>query len=51
MNPQTTYYPYFDYLRIALATIVMLAQSGNLAVQMFFDLSGWLIGGIKFELP
>ena len=48
------YYPPFDFLRIVLATIVMLyhsgvftwSQSGNLAVQVFFSLSGWLIGSI-----
>ena len=58
MNLKKTYYPYFDYLRIALATIVMLGhdglirwgQSGNLAVQVFFALSGWLIGGILLRL-
>ncbi len=58
MNAKPTYYPYFDYLRIALATIVMLGhdglihwgQSGNLAVQVFFALSGWLIGGILLKL-
>jgi peptidoglycan/LPS O-acetylase OafA/YrhL len=49
-----TYYPAFDYLRIVLATIVAAFhsgliswdQSGNFAVQVFFALSGWLIGGI-----
>ncbi len=48
------YYPFFDFLRITLATVVMLyhsgvltwSQSGNLAVQVFFSLSGWLIGSI-----
>lgn len=58
MNPKTTYYPYFDYLRIALASIVMLghdglihwSQSGNLAVQVFFTLSGWLICGMLLKL-
>lgn len=48
------YYPPFDFLRIVLATVVMLyhcgifkwSQSGNLAVQVFFSLSGWLIGSI-----
>ena len=48
------YYPLFDFLRIILATDVMLyhssiltwSQSGNLAVQVFFSLSGWLIGSI-----
>lgn len=49
-----TYYPAFDYLRIILATAVAAnhaglltwEQSGNLPVQIFFALSGWLIGGI-----
>jgi peptidoglycan/LPS O-acetylase OafA/YrhL len=52
------YYPYFDYLRIALAIVVMLVHdrlipwenSGNLAVQVFFALSGWLIGGALLKL-
>jgi peptidoglycan/LPS O-acetylase OafA/YrhL len=52
--PQDTYYPLFDWLRIILATVVSLyhddilrwSSSGNLAVQVFFALSGWLIGGI-----
>lgn len=60
----TTYYPLFDFLRIVLATDVILyhsgvftwSQSGNLAVQVFFSLSGWLIGSIlcktdKINLP
>ena len=50
----TPYYPGFDYLRIILATTVaighagipMWVNSGNLAVQIFFAMSGWLIGGI-----
>jgi len=49
-----SYYPYFDYLRIVLVSIVMLGHdgliawsySGKLAVDVFFALSGWLIGGI-----
>ncbi len=59
------YYPYFDWLRFVLACTVMLYhfgflnfwhQSGNFAVQVFFALSGWLIGGIlldttRAELP
>jgi len=55
---KTYYYPYFDYLRIVLAIIVMLfhdglikwVHSGDLAVQVFFALSGWLIGGILLKL-
>ena len=51
---EKSYYPYFDYLRFILVTIVMLAHddlltwnySGKLAVDVFFALSGWLIGGI-----
>lgn len=58
------YYPYFDYLRIVLASVVMFyhggliewSVSGKLAVEVFFALSGWLIGGIllqtkRSELP
>ena len=58
-------YPWFDWLRFILASIVVLAHAnfqffpfldGALAVAVFFALSGWLIGGIllrtKFdELP
>ncbi len=52
------YYPLFDYLRISLAIIVMLGhdgligweESGNFAVQVFFALSGWLIGGMLMEM-
>src|SRR5690242_14481489 len=44
----------FDVLRFLLAFAVLLshmkllawAQAGNLAVQVFFALSGWLIGSI-----
>jgi peptidoglycan/LPS O-acetylase OafA/YrhL len=48
-------YPIFDWLRFVLASIVALGHvgiishsniTGNLAVQVFFSLSGWLIGGI-----
>lgn len=58
------YYPLFDWLRIILAFIVALSHeglilwpsAGDLAVQVFFALSGWLIGGIllnskREELP
>ena len=58
-------YPLFDWLRFILASIVALAHAkvigggettANLAVQVFFALSGWLIGGIllqtlRAELP
>ena len=47
-------YASFDILRFVLASVVMLnhigvitwINAGNLAVQIFFALSGWLIGGI-----
>jgi peptidoglycan/LPS O-acetylase OafA/YrhL len=48
----TTYYPFFDYLRITLAVGVFLAHAeldlniGNFCVQVFFALSGFLIGSI-----
>lgn len=58
-------YPAFDWLRFVLASIVVLNHErvvfpgpidGGLAVQVFFALSGWLIGGIllktkRSELP
>ncbi len=54
---KTAYYPWFDYLRIVLATAVAAShagvltwnQAGNLPVQIFFALSGWLIGGILLQ--
>lgn len=59
-----TYYPWFDWLRFFLALTVCLYHngtftwhsSGNFAVQVFFALSGWLIGNIllnteKSDLP
>ena len=48
-------YPGFDWLRFVLASVVALDHggfrflpflTGTLAVQIFFALSGWLIGGI-----
>jgi peptidoglycan/LPS O-acetylase OafA/YrhL len=59
------YFPWFDWLRLALAGVVFLGHEGliaawpaapNFAVQVFFAMSGWLIGGIllnteKSELP
>ena len=53
-----SYYPWFDWLRFALANVVMLVHfgivqgwthAGDFAVQVFFALSGWLIGGILLE--
>lgn len=52
------YFPWFDWLRAACACAVMWYhgqvlpwwdQSGNFAVQVFFALSGWLIGGILLK--
>jgi peptidoglycan/LPS O-acetylase OafA/YrhL len=51
------HYPAFDWLRAALALTVALVHdsvigwpsAGRLAVQVFFALSGWLIGGILLE--
>jgi peptidoglycan/LPS O-acetylase OafA/YrhL len=50
-------YPLFDWLRFALASVVALAHLhliqipnvAHLAVQVFFALSGYLIGGILFQ--
>lgn len=50
-------FPLFDWLRIAMAAMVVAghfsllpwSQAANLAVQVFFALSGWLIGGILLE--
>lgn len=50
-------FPLFDWLRFALASVVALnheqligwGNAGNLAVQVFFALSGWLIGGILLK--
>lgn len=51
------YYPWFDWLRAVLAIVVMIGHdglipwkgSGNFAVQVFFALSGWLIGSILVD--
>ncbi len=54
------YYPWFDWLRLGLATTVLLGHSGALSiwphaasfgVSVFFALSGWLIGGVLVKLP
>jgi len=59
IESKAVYYPYFDYLRIFLASVVVLGHdqvinwppfSGSLAVDVFFALSGWLIGGILLRL-
>jgi peptidoglycan/LPS O-acetylase OafA/YrhL len=52
-------YPLFDWLRFALASVVVLVHggiavwpdAGNFAVCVFFALSGWLIGGILLNTP
>lgn len=56
-DSSSTYYPWFDWLRALLAVTVMLGHDGlipwqrsaNLAVQVFFALSGWLIGGVLMQ--
>ncbi len=54
------YYPWFDWLRLVAATVVVLShlgdfarwpRAGEFAVRVFFALSGWLIGGILIKLP
>lgn len=53
------YFPGFDWLRFALACTVMFShfglfpawpRAGDFAVQVFFALSGWLIGGILLDV-
>lgn len=54
----SAYYPAFDWLRGGLAAIVMLyhdrvigwSHSASFAVEVFFALSGWLIGGVLLQL-
>ncbi|WP_027516212.1 acyltransferase [Bradyrhizobium sp. WSM1417] len=60
---KSEYFPAFDVLRIVLASMVAFSHSGahiwyyagDFSVQVFFALSGWLIGGIllrsKQDLP
>jgi peptidoglycan/LPS O-acetylase OafA/YrhL len=58
LSPKIESYPHFDWLRLALASIVALGHAGldmpgpidgGLAVDIFLALSGWLIGGILLE--
>lgn len=57
MHQEGRYHIYFDYLRLVLASVVMLSHdgwiswhaSGSLAVEVFFAMSGWLIGGILLK--
>jgi peptidoglycan/LPS O-acetylase OafA/YrhL len=64
LRSRATYYPAFDWMRIGLALMVMLHHAnlfpwgrlGHFRVQVFFALSGWLIGRILLrtssaELP
>jgi peptidoglycan/LPS O-acetylase OafA/YrhL len=52
------YYPWFDWLRALCAVTVVLyhdhaiswTHSGDFAVQVFFALSGWLIGGMLLKM-
>jgi peptidoglycan/LPS O-acetylase OafA/YrhL len=56
---RASYYPWFDWLRLLLACVVLFGHegligwrnAGNFAVQVFFALSGWLIGGQLVVLP
>lgn len=56
-RPLPQYFPAFDWMRLVLAMTVALSHDGvpmdhnapNFAVQIFFALSGWLIGGILFD--
>lgn len=52
------YYPWFDWLRLVLALLVVSShegilngfrEAGNFGVQVFFALSGWLIGGFLLD--
>jgi peptidoglycan/LPS O-acetylase OafA/YrhL len=53
-HESANYYPWFDWLRAVCACSVMLyhdgvlhwVHAGSFAVEVFFALSGWLIGGM-----
>ena len=55
---EVDYFPKFDWLRGILAAVVVLkhdrvlhwAQAGTFAVDVFFALSGWLIGGLLLRV-
>lgn len=56
-DQKTEYFPAFDYIRIILASVVTLSHAtsfsfdiGNFSVQVFFAMSGWLIGGILLKI-
>jgi peptidoglycan/LPS O-acetylase OafA/YrhL len=58
LRQRDEYYPLFDWLRGLLAGVVMVSHQGlipweqapNLAVQVFFALSGWLIAGMLLQM-
>jgi peptidoglycan/LPS O-acetylase OafA/YrhL len=55
---EEVYYPWFDWLRFGLSLLVLFYHEGlyhsfhvgHLAIQIFFALSGWLIGDILIRL-
>lgn len=57
-NELKVYYPYFDYVRFMAASVVMFfhadlitfSQPASVAVDVFFALSGWLIGSILINI-
>lgn len=56
-HASNVYYPLFDIARLVLAATVaakhagfaMPTYAGSLAVEVFFALSGWLIGGVLYD--
>jgi peptidoglycan/LPS O-acetylase OafA/YrhL len=57
ITSRSVYFPAFDYLRLVIALLVLSGHSGLIrghdldvdSVQIFFALSGWLIGGILLK--